>query len=412
LSRIFYFTYSYPFGLGEAWKSEELMFLSDNFDEIIVVPYCFGGDKNFKGIKRDNIFYQNPIFPDFSQKKVWRQLLSILIHSRINIFLIELFKNKVYFKKNKLISWLVSTNKIIEISKNREFNKITQLLNNDDYAFFFWGRETSEYLGAYDLKAKKIIRFHGYDLYEYRHKGNYIPYQENQLKKADLILCISEDGKKYLSRKWNQFEKKIYLNLLGIINENPINVSYNEFVKGKLKIVTCSSLIALKRVHLLMEALILIKDIDIEWIHIGDGPEEAKLLDLSKCLSGNILFRITGWLSKNRIFQLYRDEKPNLFINLSSSEGLAVSIMEACSFGLPIIATNVGGTSELVDDNNGILLDKNITPFELSKTIKFFNNISCSELNRWSKNSFRKFKCELDANYTKRELIRLIKSIE
>lgn len=411
MKRIFYFTYSYPFGLGEAWKTEELMLLSDSFEKIIVVPYCYGGDKSFKGIKRDNIFYKEPIFPEFPKKKVWRQLLSILFHPRVNVFLSESFKNRVFINKSRLISWITSTNKIIQLSKNKLFNQILGELNPEDYAFFFWGRETSEYLGGFDLNAKKIVRFHGYDLYDHRHKGNYIPYQRNQLKKANLILCISKDGQTYLTKKWSQFAKKINLNLLGVINENPINVSYNEFVKGKLKIFTCSSLIALKRVHLLMESLILIKDIDIEWVHIGDGPEEAKLLNLSKKLGGNISFRITGWISKSRIFKLYIDEKPNLFMNLSTYEGLAVSIMEACSFGLPIIATNVGGSAELVDDNNGILVDKDISPLELSKIIKLFNNKSFTELNRWSENSFEKFKRELDANYTKRELIHLMKSI-
>ena len=38
----------------------------------------------------------------------------------------------------------------------------------------------------------------------------------------------------------------------------------------------------------------------------------------------------------------------DLFINTSSSEGVPVSIMEALSVGIPIIATDVGGTKEIV----------------------------------------------------------------
>ena len=48
----------------------------------------------------------------------------------------------------------------------------------------------------------------------------------------------------------------------------------------------------------------------------------------------------------------------SLFINVSESEGFQVSIKEALSCGLLIIATNVGGISEIVDAHVGILIDK------------------------------------------------------
>lgn len=43
-------------------------------------------------------------------------------------------------------------------------------------------------------------------------------------------------------------------------------------------------------------------------------------------------------------------------MNLSTSEGVPVSIMEVQSYGIPVIATNVGGTGEIIDKDNGILL--------------------------------------------------------
>ena len=56
--------------------------------------------------------------------------------------------------------------------------------------------------------------------------------------------------------------------------------------------------------------------------------------------------------------EFYRNNAINLFINLSDSEGIPVSIMEAMSFGIPCIATNVGGTSEIVVNGiNGYLID-------------------------------------------------------
>ena len=66
-----------------------------------------------------------------------------------------------------------------------------------------------------------------------------------------------------------------------------------------------------------------------------------------------------------------------MFINCSESEGIPVSIMEALSFGIPVIATNVGGTSEVVIDGyNGFLLDKDFLEIDLKQMIVDFLNSS------------------------------------
>jgi glycosyltransferase involved in cell wall biosynthesis len=60
---------------------------------------------------------------------------------------------------------------------------------------------------------------------------------------------------------------------------------------------------------------------------------------------------------------------------LSESEGLPVSLMEACSVSLPIIATNVGGINEIVENEvNGFLLSPNPSYQEFKDTfIKAIN---------------------------------------
>ena len=69
------------------------------------------------------------------------------------------------------------------------------------------------------------------------------------------------------------------------------------------------------------------------------------------------------------MLQFYKDNPIDVFLNVSLNEGVPVSIMEAQSFQIPVIATSVGGTSEIVDNNNGLLLSKNIQPGELAKVI-------------------------------------------
>jgi len=51
-------------------------------------------------------------------------------------------------------------------------------------------------------------------------------------------------------------------------------------------------------------------------------------------------------------------------------EGVPVSIMESLMHGIPCIATNVGGTSELIDDNqNGFLIATDFLPSDVAQKI-------------------------------------------
>jgi glycosyltransferase involved in cell wall biosynthesis len=69
------------------------------------------------------------------------------------------------------------------------------------------------------------------------------------------------------------------------------------------------------------------------------------------------------------IFEFYNSNPLDIFVNVSSSEGLPVSIMEAQSCGIPAAATAVGGTPETVTNENGILLEENPDPVDTAKKI-------------------------------------------
>ena len=90
----------------------------------------------------------------------------------------------------------------------------------------------------------------------------------------------------------------------------------------------------------------------------------------------------------------------DVLINTSSSEGLPVSIMEAMSFGIPIIATNVGGTSELVTDKTGILIPKNCSPEDVSEAINRISKKSRSTDFRIEVRNAWKSKVNAQENFT------------
>jgi glycosyltransferase involved in cell wall biosynthesis len=96
---------------------------------------------------------------------------------------------------------------------------------------------------------------------------------------------------------------------------------------------------------------------------IGDGPERAALERLAATAPGTVVF--TGYRSD------VRDLLPALeiFVNSSTHEGVSLTILEAMAAALPVIATRVGGTPEVVLDNETGLLVPPQNPMSLAAAV-------------------------------------------
>ena len=80
------------------------------------------------------------------------------------------------------------------------------------------------------------------------------------------------------------------------------------------------------------------------------------------------------------MLELYSHRPFDVFINVSGNEGLPVSIMEAASFGIPSIATDVCGTGEIVlNGKTGVLIPADFQNNLLAAAIKDFALISRGE---------------------------------
>lgn len=99
----------------------------------------------------------------------------------------------------------------------------------------------------------------------------------------------------------------------------------------------------------------------------GDGPSKASLEDSARRL--NIADRVCflGNLSEQEVGREL--SMSDLFILPSLAEGVPVSIMEAMAVGLPVIATNIGGTSELVEAGKTGLLVRPADPQAIAQAV-------------------------------------------
>ena len=158
----------------------------------------------------------------------------------------------------------------------------------------------------------------------------------------------------------------LQLSRLGVKAQDICEINEDQFL-----LVSCSNVIPLKRVELIVPALSEINDFQIHWVHFGDGPLLEEVIELARnILHSNITYDFKGRVSNQQVLDWYAMNNPSAFINLSTTEGVPVSIMEAMSFGIPVIATDVGGTSEIVDSENGVLIIQNPSSIEIKTAIE------------------------------------------
>jgi len=186
------------------------------------------------------------------------------------------------------------------------------------------------------------------------------------------VFPDSKTGETYMKEK-GVFPQKVSCSYYGVADNG--NNPFDE--ESVFRVVSCSSLIPLKRVHLVIEILQKL-DFHVEWVHFGDGELLDQLQEKCALLPNNVLVKFMGHRSNKDLLTYYKTVPVNLFITVSETEGLPMSLIEACSFGIPIIGTAVGGVPEIVNDQTGILIPKDFIPDKIAKRIEEFKN---SEMN-------------------------------
>ncbi len=92
----------------------------------------------------------------------------------------------------------------------------------------------------------------------------------------------------------------------------------------------------------------------VKFKFIGDGPLRKDLEQRVKNLKLESVFEFVGL--KDNIPALLQDA--DLLVRPSLLEGMPLAVLEAMACGLPVVATSVGGTAELIDDKvNGLLIE-------------------------------------------------------
>lgn len=366
---LFFITDNYPFGYGETFIENEIDYLSQNFKEIYIISKNIndlqtrGVPKNCK-ICRISKEYKNLIFI-FADKFYFFDFIKNFDFKNLKNLLAFQFHSKLIEKK------------VLEIIRKYSLKKENIIL----YSYWFYsGAYTGGNLKKRNIIKKAVSRAHGYDLYLER---GYQPLKKEVLERIDMIYPCSKRGEEYLKNLYKK--ENIKYSYLGTVNNNQFILQNKNY-----KIISCSSIVPLKRINLIILALEILgeKYKNLEWIHFGSGIEEKKIKKMAKEKLKEIAYEFKGHCKNQDLLEYYRTNEILLFLHLSSSEGLPVSMMEAQSYGIPIVAANVGGVNEIVNKKTGILLSDNPTILEIVDGIEKILNLSKDEYNKYSMNSY------------------------
>lgn len=380
-------TNRYPFLPGEEFLHTEFPYLKNEFEHIYIVT-------TNAQIKKENKRELNPtvkVFHAFEHRHSKIYLLNQLFKSKEGLDWVSKGFGQVLINPKKWLKLLNWVSIAVQVKKNLIMAVEKEKMSVDDTVIYsYW--QSPGALAAVMLKKqygfKTVSRAHGGDVYAERHNPVYLPLQAEVIERLDQLYLISEDGRNYLSEKYPNVQERLSVRKLGTRDPDILAKQSNDDV---FRIVSCSYVVPVKRLELLIEGLKLCKQ-KIEWNHIGDGPLFEQIKLKAKELPPHVSVNFLGNKKNHEIYEYYSVNKVDAFINVSSTEGIPVSIMEVFSFGIPALATDVGGTRELVNSNTGRLLPKNFEAGELATVIDEIAQMSKDERIELGKNALKIWK--------------------
>lgn len=381
-------TNTYPFNGGEYFIENEIDIVSRYFDKIMI--FALDADKNAPITRSIPSNVSAVITGKYSRK---RERTGDLIGAVLGMPFAGKKDDETDIRRKLFREYF-------RVRSERQFKQVLENISteelkeyNEVIIYSYWlfvpasaAVKLKEHLLKMGVKVKKAVsRAHGYDLYEERNYLKYLPEREYLLKNLDAVFACSRDGERYLKEKYQSFAEKIYYSPLGTKDHGA--VSHNK--TDKFMIVTCSSLNPVKRVWRVADALSLYSgEKEIKWIHIGGSGKKLRKLENyteNKLLGKNAAFEFKGQMTNDKVNDFYLSNPPDLFLNVSESEGVPVSIMEAASFGIPVLAADCGGTGEVVENSvTGKLIPKDFSDSELISEIKNFMFLKENDIKRMS----------------------------
>jgi glycosyltransferase involved in cell wall biosynthesis len=361
-------TSAYPFGnASETFLETEIEVLAERFRRVYVLP------SHMEPRMR-------PLPPGVELVKMewldgtsrWAKLRALTSPKAASVLVSALRSRDAGFYRRALRLYL--DNLARNVLKYRMLSRFVRERDLADAVFYdYWFENSTLALallrGTGSIRTA-VARTHRFDLYDECWDTGAVPFREAKARALDAIFAVSESGGEYLRQRIPGQREKVGVQRLGVRDPGHACPAATDAIP---LVVTCARLEPQKRIHLVPEALARLGN-PVRWIHFGDGPERKRVIDEASRLLGGVEpgveWELRGQVDNREILAFYEDNHVDALLSLSSSEGLPVSMMEAQSYGIPIVALGVGGVPEIVREGTGVLLSPQAGPSEAAAGLR------------------------------------------
>jgi colanic acid/amylovoran biosynthesis glycosyltransferase len=387
-------TTQYPYAQGETFVANEIPYLKAAFDEVVIISNAHDSDGELQqGVPEGVACMRMP--DQLSSADRLQAALALLdgepreelrrVRTVYSLPVTRQVRNTI------LVSWF----------KAKKFSRIVRRLADERsgariYAYSYWANDMA--LAVAVARARgwvdvAVCRAHRWDVYFEPTMAGFLPFRQYLAENLDHYRFVSKDGLSYFRTREGRDHPSLGHSSLGteraamepVANRNP-------FV-----LISCSVMTPRKRVERIAEALEGVRR-PVTWIHIGDGPARSSLERIASRLPQSIRVELAGPLPNGEVLNTYRMRRPSLFVSLSESEGMPVSIMEAMSAGVPVIATAVGGVPEMVlHRQNGLLLERDPDVADVRAAIEEFADMPEEEYRAYAQAAWSTWNVQFNA---------------
>lgn len=351
-----FFTYDFPYkGNDSKFIIDEFNFLAKKFENLNIIPLKNNSERII--IKDNNVFVDQ----DYT-----KQIFSVisLPHKIFNILICKYFWSEIFTLKLDR-NFLKKIKTVIKERFMAEslcfFLKNKAKYNDKNIYYSFWANHTL--LGFFLAKKKNLIKFCfsrilGSDLKGFIPNDDFVAFKVQKYASLNDVIILNDEQKNILTSENLIDEHKIHKNYLGIRSQlkQIVKLPNNNIIS----FASCGSLIHIKNTTEILKFLISFSKISINYkivyYCIGSGPEKKEIRKFAEDnFPENLKFHYIEKLPK--LIDFLNEKDVNFFLNFSLSEGVSFALMEALSCSIPIICSKIPGNMEVVNDENGYLVD-------------------------------------------------------
>jgi len=217
------------------------------------------------------------------------------------------------------------------------------------------------------FKVKIIYHIHGAEFKLFYEKFNKFGIIKKTISKVDVLIVLSDSWKDYFSKITNKNKIFVLNNIVqnptfkkNYVSQNTINFLFLGIIGDRKGVFDFLKVIIENKIA--FENRII--------LHIGGNGDVDRLMEVIHNEHIEHIVKYKGWVSGNEKKKLL--SMCDVYVLPSYNEGLPISVLEAMSYGLPVISTNVGGIPGIISNgNNGFLVapgDKEA----ILKSVKYF----------------------------------------